>query len=88
MMVKLPSLCQCGMMIYLCFELVLWLLLWICYVHYNLSSIVLHICFKILYMWHTQLQIPSSATDTGAHNFSKEHEMALALFIVLGLKVI
>jgi hypothetical protein len=47
---------------YLCFKLVLWLLLWICYGHYNLSSIVLHICFKILYMWHTQPQIPSSAT--------------------------
>ena len=37
-------------------------ILWICYGHYNLSSIVLHICFEILYMWHTQPQIPGSAT--------------------------
>ena len=37
-----------------------------CHDHYNLSGIILHFCIEILYIWHTQPQIPGSATAAKA----------------------
>ena len=58
--VALSDHCSVILFNYSCLELKFWLLLWICYDHYNLSSIILCICFET---WHTQPQIPGSATD-------------------------
>ena len=57
--VALSDHCSVILFNYSCLELKFWLLLWICYDHYNLSSIILCICFET---WHTQPQIPGSAT--------------------------
>jgi len=58
--VALSDHCSVILFNYSYLELKFWLLLWICYDHYNLSSIILCICFET---WHTQPQIPGSATD-------------------------
>ena len=58
--VALSDHCSVILFNYSCLKLKFWLLLWICYDHYNLSSIILCICFET---WHTQPQIPGSATD-------------------------
>ena len=57
--VALSDHCSVILFNYSYLELKFWLLLWICYDHYNLSSIILCICFET---WYTQPQIPSSAT--------------------------
>ena len=57
--VALSDHCSVILFHYSYLELKFWLLLWICYDHYNLSSIILCICFET---WHTQPQIPGSAT--------------------------
>jgi len=62
--VALSDHCSVILFNYSCLELKFWLLLWICYDHYNSSSIILCICFET---WHTQPQIPGSATGDKVH---------------------
>jgi hypothetical protein len=68
--VALSDHCSVILFNYSCLELKFWLLLWICYDHYNLSSIILCICFET---WHTQPQIPGSATEPAVLELNPWH---------------
>jgi len=78
--VALSDHCSVILFNYSYLELKFWLLLWICYDHYNLSSIILCICFET---WHTQPQIPGSATGHTSTSVRSSHLLNVKTVVCL-----